>query len=433
MPENFSYMTGFGNDFATEAIPDTLPVGRNSPQKVAYGLYAEKFSGSAFTAPAAENVRSWFYRIRPSVVHGEFREIDAGEVRTSPDADAVLTPNQLRWDPLPMPDGEVDFVDGLATMATNGDASRQIGMGVHVYRLTRAMDDRFFSNADGEMLFVPESGGLRLHTECGIVVIVPGEMAVVPRGLKFRVVPERGSARGYVCENHGRLFRLPERGPIGSDGLANRRDFEAPVAAYEDRDGDFELVVKFAGRLFRCDIGHSPLDVVAWHGNLAPYRYDLRRFNTIGSISFDHPDPSIFTVLTSPSDAPGTANADFVIFPPRWLVAEQTFRPPWYHRNVMSEFMGLVYGEYDAKPGAGFSPGGASLHNCMSPHGPDRAAFEKATEATLAPQKLSDTMAFMFESRYVIRPTRFAMESPSLQADYRDCWRGLARRFSGRP
>jgi homogentisate 1,2-dioxygenase len=416
-------------------MPGTLPVGQNSPQEVARGLYAEKFSGTAFTAPAAENLRSWFYRIRPSVVHGEFREIEARLVRTAPDPDAVITPNQLRWDPLEMPRGAngTDFVDGLATIATNGDASRQLGMGVHVYRTGRAMEDRFFCNADGEMLFVPEFGGITLHTECGVLAAKPGEMVLVPRGMKFRLVPDDGGARGYVCENYGRPFRLPDRGPIGSDGLANRRDFETPVAAFEDRDGDFELVLKFAGRLFACAIGHSPLDVVAWHGNLAPYRYDLARFNTIGSISFDHPDPSIFTVLTSPSDTIGTANVDFVIFPPRWLVAEHTFRPPWYHRNVMSEFMGLVHGEYDAKPGGGFAAGGASLHNCMSAHGPDRQAFDNATVADLAPHKLADTLAFMFESRYVIRPTAFAMKTEALQADYRDCWQGLEKRFSGTP
>lgn len=435
MAEWLSYMTGFGNDFSTEAVPGALPVGRNSPQQVAHGLYAEKFSGSAFTAPAAENLRSWFYRIRPSVVHGEFREIEPGLVRTAPDRDAAVTPNQLRWDPLAMPGAAnaTDFIDGLTTMATNGDVSQQLGMGVHIYRASRAMEDRFFCNTDGEILIVPELGGVALHTECGVLAAEPGDMVVLPRGMKFRVVPDAGGARGYVCENYGRPFRLPERGPIGSDGLANRRDFETPVAAFEDRAGDFELVFKFAGRLFACAIGHSPLDVVAWHGNLAPYRYHLGRFNTIGSISFDHPDPSIFTVLTSPSDTAGTANVDFVIFPSRWLVAEDTFRPPWYHRNVMSEFMGLVYGEYDAKPGGGFSAGGASLHNCMAAHGPDRDAFERASSATLAPQKLADTMAFMFESRYVIRPTAFAMQTPALQENYRDCWRGLEKRFSGKP
>ncbi|HEX2139761.1 MAG TPA: homogentisate 1,2-dioxygenase [Woeseiaceae bacterium] len=428
------YLVGFGNDFATEALPGALPVGRNSPQRAPYGLYAEKFSGTSFTAPARENYRSWFYRIRPSVVHGEFAPIDARLVRTAPiDEGVAAAPNPLRWDPLPVPDEPADFVDGLVTMAANGDPRMQAGIGIHVYRCNRSMEDRFFYDADGELLIVPQQGALRLHTECGVLAVAPGQVTIVPRGMRFRVVLEDGTARGYVCENYGRKFELPERGPIGSDGLANRRDFETPAAAYEDREGEFELVAKFAGRLFAAAIGHSPLDVVAWHGNLAPCRYDLSRFNTIGSISFDHPDPSIFTVLTSQSDTSGTANADFVIFPPRWLVMEDTFRPPWYHRNVMSEFMGLVHGDYDAKSGGGFLPGGASLHNCMTAHGPDTATFAKASSASLAPQKIDDTMAFMFESRYLLQPTRYALECDALQAGYRDCWQELPKNFDPGP
>ena len=422
-------MTGFDNEFATEAAAGALPEGMNSPQRAPLGLYAEKFSATAFTAPRAQNFRSWFYRIRPSVIHGDFKSIDGGLIRTSPIDEAVTTPNQLRWDPLPMQDEPADFIDGLATVAANGDARAQMGIGIHIYRANKSMDERFFYNSDGELLIVPEQGGLTVHSECGVLSIEPGEIAVMPRGIKFRVALPDGRARGYVCENYGARLALPERGPIGSDGLANSRDFEAPVAAYEDREGSFELVTKLAGNLFACDIGHSPLDVVAWHGNLTPYKYDLRRFNTIGSISYDHPDPSIFTVLTSQSDTPGTANVDFAIFPPRWLVMEDTFRPPWYHRNIMSEYMGLIYGTYDAKTGGGFVPGGSSLHNCMSAHGPDADAFESASNASLAPQKLEDTMAFMFESRYLIQPTAFAMGSDTLQKNYRECWTGLEKNF----
>jgi homogentisate 1,2-dioxygenase len=426
-----NYMTGFGNEFATEAVPGALPEGMNSPQRAPLGLYAEKFSATAFTAPRAQNFRSWFYRIRPSVLHGDFKAIDCGMIRTSPVDEIPTTPNQLRWDPLPKTDGPADFLDGLVTIAANGDARAQIGIGIHVYRANKSMDGRYFYNSDGELLIVPEQGQLNIHTECGVLQIGPGEIAVIPRGIKFRVVLSDGFARGYVCENYGAKLALPERGPIGSDGLANSRDFQAPVAAFEDREGNLELVTKLGGNLFACEIGHSPLDVVAWHGNLTPYKYDLRLFNTLGSISYDHPDPSIFTVLTSASDTAGTANVDFVIFPPRWLVMEGTFRPPWYHRNIMSEFMGLIFGDYDAKTGGGFVPGGASLHNCMSAHGPDTDAFENASNAELAPQKLDDTMAFMFESRYLIQPTRFAMETDALQKDYRDCWRGLQRHFTG--
>jgi homogentisate 1,2-dioxygenase len=427
--DSSQYMTGFGNDFASEALEGALPKGQNSPQRAPYGLYAEKLSGTAFTVPRAANLRSWLYRIRPSVVHGKFQPIDAGLIRTSPQGPPT-TPNQLRWDPLPVPDEELDFIDGLVTIATNGDALAQSGIAIHIFRATKSMDERFFYNSDGEMLIVPEQGALGIHTEFGIIELQPGEISVVPRGVKFRVVLKNEIARGYVCENYGSPLRLPDLGPIGSDGLANSRDFKSPVAAYEERSGSFELTTKLAGNLFSCQVEHSPLDVVAWHGNLAPYKYDLRLFNTIGSISYDHPDPSIFTVLTSQSDSPGTANLDFVIFPPRWLVAEGSFRPPWYHRNVMSEFMGLIYGDYDAKTGGGFSPGGASLHNCMSAHGPDADAFEKASNADLAPEKLDDTMAFMFESRYLIRPTEFAMATDALQGDYSDCWQGLKSHFT---
>ncbi|MDZ7644204.1 MAG: homogentisate 1,2-dioxygenase [Woeseiaceae bacterium] len=340
-----------------------------------------------------------------------------------------MPPDPLRWAALPMTDSAADFVDGLTTIATNGDARTQVGIGIHIYRATRSMESRFFYDADGELLVVPELGALRLATEFGGLDVEPGHIAIVPRGVKFAVRLHGAEARGYVCENYGSRFALPELGPIGSDGLANRRDFEAPTAAFEERNGEFELVAKLGGRLFRCAVDHSPLDVVAWHGNLAPYRYDLRRFNTMGTIGYDHPDPSIFTVLTSVSDTPGTANADFVVFPPRWLVAEDTFRPPWFHRNVMSEYMGLVYGEYDAKTGGGFMPGGASLHNCMTPHGPDADTFESAMTADLAPRKLADTMAFMFESRYLIEPTAFAMSTKALDRDYSRCWQGLDSRY----
>ncbi|MEP7149094.1 MAG: homogentisate 1,2-dioxygenase [Acidobacteriota bacterium] len=464
------YQTGYGNEFATEAVDGALPVGRNSPQKAPLGLYAEQFSGTAFTAPRAYNKRTWTYRIRPSVLHKPFQQIDAKLFRSSPFDEIVTTPNQLRWDPLPIPSEATDFIDGITTIAGNGDSFSQIGIAVHIYACNKDMDDRFFYNADGEMLIVPEMGSLTIYTELGVIEVSPGEVCCLPRGLKFRVclgittpasetlghpsLDKEGSkknsppglrrggiptsrddgvvpdltARGYICENYGQQFRLPDLGPIGANGLANPRDFETPVAWYEDKDTKCEIVAKFGGNLWACETDHSPLDVVAWHSNYAPYKYDLRRFNTIGSISFDHPDPSIFTVLTSPSSEVGTANCDFVIFPDRWLVAEDTFRPPWYHRNVMSEYMGLIYGAYDAKE-EGFVPGGGSLHNQMSAHGPDLDAFEKASNADLKPQKLSGTLAFMFESRYIIRPTKFAMDCAELQHEYSDVWQGLKKNF----
>jgi homogentisate 1,2-dioxygenase len=423
------YLSGFGNEFATEALPGALPAHRNSPQNVAYGLYAEQISGTAFTAPRSHNRRSWLYRIRPAAVHGQFARMDNGRM-TSHFGQVPVPPSQMRWDPLPMPDSPTDFVEGLVTMAGNGSPEAMNGCAIHLYAANKSMTDRFFYSADGELLVVPQLGRLSIATEMGLLDVEPHEIAVIPRGVRFQVALPDGQARGYICENFGALLRLPDLGPIGSNGLANPRDFLSPAARFEDREGDFELVAKFCGNLWRAPIGHSPLDVVAWHGNYAPYKYDLRHFNTIGSISYDHPDPSIFLVLQAPSDTPGVDTLDFVIFPPRWLAGEDTFRPPWFHRNVASEFMGLIHGAYDAKA-EGFVPGGASLHNCMSGHGPDAATFEKASNAdTTQPHKVAGTMAFMFETRHVIQPTEYALSSPQLQRNYADCWAGIRKNFS---
>jgi homogentisate 1,2-dioxygenase len=423
------YQSGFANEWATEALPGALPQGRNSPQRAPYGLYAEQFSGTAFTAPRHANRRSWLYRIRPAAVHQPFEPWgeDGVAKRWLSRFDEVPTPpNQLRWDPLPLPAAGMptDFIEGMVSMGGNA------GCGIHVYAANRSMVNRFFYNADGELLIVPEQGRLRISTELGVLQIEPQQIAVIPRGLRFQVQLLDGTARGYVCENPGALFKLPDLGVIGSNGLANPRDFQTPEAAYEDRDGNFELLAKFNGHFWRAPIAHSPLDVVAWHGNLAPYKYDLRHFNAIGSISYDHPDPSIFLALQAPSDTPGVDSIDFVIFPPRVLVAQDTFRPPWFHRNVASEFMGLIHGAYDAKA-AGFVPGGMSLHNCMTGHGPDAETFAKASVAdTTQAHVIKDTMAFMFETPAIISPTRFALEQAPLQRDYAQCWQGLQKHFN---
>lgn len=424
------YMSGFGNGFETEALAGVLPIGRNSPQKCAYGLYAEQISGSPFTAPRTTNERSWLYRIQPTVVHwGDFEQVDSGFWRTAPAHEADLPIAPLRWDPMPIPSEPLSFIEGIRTMTTCGDAGSHAGMGGHLYFATRSMRDEYFYNADGEMLFVPQEGDLRLWTEFGIIDIEPGEIAVIPRGVKLRVELPGGPARGYLCENYGGAFSLPERGPIGANCLANQRDFLTPVAAFEDREAPSRMFVKWGGKLWACDLQHSPLDVVAWHGNYAPYKYDLRKYSPVGPVLFDHADPSIFTVLTSPSETPGTANIDFVLFSDRWLVAENTFRPPWYHMNVMSEFMGLVYGVYDAKTGGGFAPGGVSLHNMMLPHGPDVDAFERASNVELAPHRLSGTLAFMWETRFPQKVTEFAAKSPAFQKSYAAYGRVLKRHF----
>ena len=422
------YQPGFGNQFASEAVEGALPVGRNSPQKVAHGLYAELFSGTAFTAPRHTNQRSWLYRRQPSVVVGGYEPLPQPFLKTGAKDGVAAPPDPMRWGPIPIPDAPLDFVDGLRSIVVNGDVDVQVGIAAHLYLVNRSMTKRAFVNADGEMLLVPQQGKLTITTELGVLEVTPGEIALMPRGMAFKVAVD-GPSRGYVCENYGAPFRLPELGPIGSNGLANARDFHAPVAAFEDAAGGYEIVKKYGGATWRTRANATPFNVVAWHGNLAPLKYDTENFMTIGSISFDHPDPSIFTVLTSPSDTPGTANCDFVIFPPRWMVAEDTFRPPWYHRNLMSEFMGLVRGQYDAKP-EGFIPGGMSLHNCMVPHGPDADAFDKASHDALAPHKLDKTLAFMFESRQRLLPTDFALRSDVLDAGYAECWAGLADKFT---
>jgi homogentisate 1,2-dioxygenase len=418
------YFPGFGNHVSTEAVPGALPVGRNSPQKPAFGLYAEQLSGTAFTAPRHENRRTWLYRLRPSAEHPPFKRYEGAKRFAPGTVDTPLAPNRLRWNPVETPAPGTDLIDGMTTMLANRDPADLEGVAVHVYAANADMETRVFFDADGELLFIPQSGRLTLLTELGKIDIAPGQVALVPRGVRFRALLPDGEARGYVAENHGALFRLPDLGPIGANGLANARDFETPAAWFEDRDEAFEVIQKHLGSLWTTTLDHSPLDVVAWHGNLAPWRYDLARFNTMNSVSFDHPDPSIFTVLTSPSDVPGRANADFVIFPPRWMVAEDTFRPPWFHRNIMSEAMGLITGAYDAKA-EGFAPGGLSLHNLMAGHGPDVTSWQGASNAELKPHKITGTMAFMVETCWPYKPTRYALDRA--QPDYDAAWEGFPK------
>ncbi len=420
---DLNYLSGFGNEHASEARPGALPLGRNSPQRVAHGLYAELLSGTAFTAPRRDNLRTWLYRRLPSVMLGAFAPLEHARLKTGARDGLAAPPDPMRWAPQAIPAQTQDFVDGLLTLCANGDPEAQTGIAAHLYLCNTSMERRAFVNADGEMLLVPQQGALRITTELGLLDVRPGEIAVIPRGMAFKVTVS-GPSRGYVCENYGAALRLPELGPIGSNGLANARDFLVPVAAFEEGEGGYEIVKKYGGRLWSASQAHTPFNVVAWHGNLVPCKYDTARFMTLGTVSYDHPDPSIFTVLTSPSDTPGWANVDFVIFPPRWMVAEDTFRPPWYHRNVMSEFMGLVYGQYDAKP-EGFKPGGASLHNAMVPHGPDAEAFAHASSVELAPHKLDNTLAFMFETRWPLRPTDFALNGGTLEKTYAGCWSAL--------
>ncbi|TRW18347.1 homogentisate 1,2-dioxygenase [Glacieibacterium frigidum] len=417
------YQSGFGNSFETEAVPGALPIGRNSPQRPAFGLYAEQLSGSAFTAPRHENRRSWLYRLRPSAGHSPF--VLAAD--RSSDFREPVSPNRLRWSPRTVPvdpDELQDFHDSAIPMLWNGDPEALTGVMVATYSATCNMGARAYFNSDGETLIIPQAGRLLITTELGRIALEPLEVALIPRGLRYKVNLPDGSACGYLVENRGAPFRLPELGPLGANGLAAARDFLTPVAWFEDWDQPHELFQKFGGKLWTTTLDHSPFDVVAWHGNLAPCKYDLRRFNAMGTVSFDHPDPSIYTVLTSPSETPGRANADFVIFPPRWLVGEDTFRPPWFHRNLMSEAMGLIAGAYDAKAD-GFAPGALSLHNMLNAHGPDVATWQAASDAVLKPHKVNGTMAFMVESCWPFRPTAHA--AATAQPDYDAAWSGFPK------
>ena len=426
------YFHGFGNHFESEARPGTLPQGRNSPQKVECGLFAEQLSGTPFTAPRSRNLKTWLYKISPSVVQGRFTEVGHPTwISESTRGRFHKTPEALRFHPYPEAATNCDFLDSIFTYAVNGDLYRNSGMAIHLFSFNRSMSERYLYNADAEMMLVLEHGDVEILTELGILELSPLFIGVIPRGMKFKVELKSGctSVRGYLAENFGMPFQLPELGPIGANGLANPRDFEIPTASFETKAGNLELFARYQGSLWKAPLEHSPLDTVAWHGNYVPYRYDLRKFNTINTVSHDHPDPSIFTVLTSPSPVGGTANIDFVIFPPRWMVAEDTFRPPYYHRNVMNEFMGLIEGAYDAKE-SGFRPAGASIHNAFTSHGPDAEGFKKASSAKLEPTRYENTMAFMWESCFPFWPAEQALKKRDLlDKDYVECWQSLPRTF----
>ena len=429
-----AYMPGFGNDFETESLEGALPEGQNSPQRCNYGLYGEQLSGTAFTAPQAQNERTWCYRIRPSVKHANrYEKIQNPYWISAPNIDQdIVSLGQYRWDPVPHSDLSLNWITGMRTMTTAGDVNTQVGMAAHIYLVNTSMIDDYFYSADSELLVVPQEGSLRFHTELGIIDLEPKEIGLLPRGLLYRVEVINGPCRGFVCENYGQKFEMPNRGPIGANCLANRRDFKTPVAAFEDRETPSTVTIKWCGQFHKTEIEHSPLDVVAWHGNYAPCKYNLKNFCPVGSILFDHPDPSIYTVLSAPSGIFGTANIDFVLFRERWQVAENTFRPPWYHKNVMSELMGNIYGQYEAKP-EGFVPGGTSLHNMMLPHGPDNDAFERASNSELKPTKMENTMSFMFETRFPQHLTNFAAKLAPLQDNYIDCWQDITKKFDGTP
>lgn len=430
---SLSYLTGFAAELASESLPGSLPKGQNNPKKCPYGLYAEQLSGTSFTTPRVKNQRIWFYRIMPSCKHSPFKKVAGNPLLVSDFSKMDANPNQLRWMPTPLPSSKesIDFIQGLKTVGGSGSAEAKSGFAIHVYAFNKSMENKAFCNSDGDFLIVPELGSLKITTECGILELNPGEIAVIQRGHKFAVdLDSAGNRRGYVCEVYDGHFVLPDLGPIGANGLANPRDFKHPVAKYEDRECKFVLVQKFLGSLWEAECSRSPFDVVAWHGNYAPYKYDLRHFVAVNSVTIDHMDPSIFTVLTCQTAHAGVAAMDFVIFPPRMAVQKNTFRPPYYHRNIMTEYMGNIMGKYEAKP-EGFLPGGGSLHSCMVGHGPDAATFDKCSESKddSPVQMPEEAMAFMFESTYAMRLTDWALKTAPQDKNYHKCWDGLKKKF----
>jgi len=432
-PNSIEYQSGFGNTFQTEALKDALPQDQNNPQKCNFGLFAEQLSGTAFTVPRHSNQRTWIYRIEPSAKHDPFELApNLNPLLHNNFKQLVPNPNQLKWKPFDKPkeSESIDFVQGLRTICGAGDPTTRHGLAIYIYACNKSMVDTAFQSSDGSFLIVPQEGKLDITTELGKLSVEPNEICVIPMGLRFKV-DVGGSCRGYICEVFDGHFQLPNLGPIGANGLASARDFLYPVAAYEDRnDIKFRIVNKYQGHLFVAQQDHSCFDVVAWWGNYAPFKYALKNFCVINSVSFDHLDPSIFTVLTCPSAKEGVAILDFVIFPPRWSVQEKTFRPPYYHRNCMSEFMGLIFGTYEAKEGA-LAPGGATLHSMMTPHGPDKDCFDKASNAELRPQRIAEgTQAFMFESSLSLALTKWSQDdSKKLDPDYSKGWKGIERRF----
>lgn len=453
LADPFTYTYGYGNELFSEAVAGALPLLGNTPQRCNFGLYAEQLSGTSFTTPRVHNKKVWMYKIRPSAAHAPMVPYTKNHlfVNDFSGENGQINPNQLRFKPFPLPpkDVSVDFVDGIITLGGAGDPSTKAGFAVHVYCCNADMKNKAFCNSDGDLLVVPQLTPLTVTTETGKMRVAPGEFFLIPRGIKFSVdldmatdlsrhEGEDSYARGYICEVYDSHFIIPDLGPIGANGLAHPKHFASPTAFYESKtfpteEGeDYVLVQKFIGKLFSTTLESSPFDVVAWSGNYIPVKYDLANFNTIGSVSYDHLDPSIFTVLTSQTTSPGVAAIDFVVFPPRYAVQEDTFRPPYYHRNIMTEFMGNVMGQYDAKP-EGFVPGSASLHSCMMGHGPDAATYKKFSDKSVAPngpvRMSKNDLAFMFESTYIMKLTKWANEPCHQQTEYYKCWMDLQNEF----
>lgn len=436
--QKYKYLRGFfGDGYQSEALEGAVPEKYNSPQLAPHGLYAEQLSGTPFTKGRRVLERTWLYKIQPSAGHqrAAYRPV------SNPSAFPMLlkpkhaTPAQKRWPPVPLPadSQQIDWVHGMVCTAGAGSEETKAGIRIYHYAANISMGNSSFCSSDGDILILPEKGELDVVTEMGRMQVRPGEVCCIQRGIKYKVDIVDGKAvRGYACETFEGAFHPPDLGPMGTNGLANPRDFMRPSAWYEDKQCDWMHYQKFLGEMFELPQSRSPFDTVGWHGNYIPWKYDLARFCAINSVTYDHVDPSSFTVVTSQTGGrePGTASCDFVIFPPRWMVQEGTFRPPYYHRNCMSEYMGNISGQYEAKA-QGFVPGAATLHSCMAGHGPDVQGFEGAIKIdTTKPMHLGfDNLAFMFESAYILRLTDYAVTTNPAEADYWKVWQGFRKMF----
>ncbi|RSL87550.1 hypothetical protein CDV31_016235 [Fusarium ambrosium] len=435
LKEKYTYLNGLGNLHQSEAFPDAVPLVNSYPQHAKYGLRSEKVSGTSFTAtPRSQNLWSFLYRARPSYNHGTFELWNQHLETANPSRPKHLTPNSYVW-----PTFNVTKGDWTAQhlLGGNGSPTDKTGVAIWLFHVNKDMPPQtVFSSQDGEALIVPQTGALDIQTEYGKLLVRQQEIAVIPRGIKYRVtLPEGKEARGYVLELYQGHFRLPELGIIGSIGLANPRDFQVPTASFDgkiesqgdtqvavanDGRGEWTIISRLDTKLWFATQDSTPFDVAGWQGTLYPYKYDVRRFNYIGNLNYDHADPSVFVVLTSQSygKEPGTAVVDFAAVGEHWHPAQHTLRVPWYHRNTASEFVFPIIAEQDPKSRLNtsdtFGPWGAWLNANMVTHGSNEQEYaEWQAKDTLTPMKLQDfgVTSAIIETEATLLLTDWAFEA----------------------
>ncbi|KAH9874017.1 hypothetical protein IAQ61_004645 [Plenodomus lingam] len=439
----YNYQAGWGNRHQSEVIPGTLPVAQNNPQEVRFGLYTEGITYSAFAAPRAHNYSTYMYRCRPAAAHNGYVPFESkSNIQNcflSLNPKVATLPEQAEWRPFPLPKEEekIDFANGLHTLAGSGDPNIREGLALYVYMINSSMERRAFCNADGDFLICAQLGTLDIVTEMGKIFLQPGEICVIQRGIRFcmNLAPDTKVARGYITEVWGSMWELPDLGPLGGHGLANPRDFLYPVAAIDDNlHVDWQIVNKINGELVAIQQDHSPFDLVAWHGNVVPYKYDLTKFSSQNSTSIDHTDPSIFTVLTAKSRDPLTPLADFLWFGPRWDVATNTFRLPYFHRNSASEFLACLYGQGLGRSDD-FQPGGGSFEGGHTPHGGFHEGYQHGMRIHESqPEKiLTEQLTIMIESSRLFLWTEWARKGCGVIDEHGTnykVWEALPDRFS---